>query len=870
VDWAAGAVRLLTEARPWPETGRPRRAAVSSFGVSGTNAHVIVEAFIVESAAPEPDPQATAPPETGLVPWVLSGRGAAALRAQADRLRRFLAESAAHPVHVGWSLLTTRATFDHRAVVLGADKESLLSGLASLPVTGVASPGRLGVVFAGQGSQRAGAGRELYKAFPVFAAAWDEVAERLGISFDLDDEALARTGHAQPVIFAIEVALFRLFESFGVKPDYLAGHSIGEIAAAHLAGVLSLGDACVLVAARARLMQALPPGGAMVAVQATEGEVLPLLAGHRTGIAAINGPSSIVVSGAEEDVGEVVAALGERKSKRLRVSHAFHSPLMDPMLDEFRAVATALSYAQPEIPLVLGGDPTDPEYWVEHVRQPVRFLDTVRALETNGVTTVLELGPDAVLSAMITDCANHPDMLTAVPTLRRDRDDTTALLTALAGLWVRGRNLDWSSLFPEARPVELPTYAFQRQRYWVDVDLTAPAGRAQAPVQPSATNGGAALHERLLGLPPIERERALAEVIRAELGGVLGHPADRIETHRTFSELGVNSLTAAELRTRLVAITGLPLPAAAVFDHPNVTSLARFLAADLAVPPGETASGGRPPLVELFQRACAAGRASEGIELLAAAANVRDAGSPAVTLAEPVRFTRGAGKPSLLCLPSLVAPANAYQFARFAEAFRDERALGVLAPPGYQAGEPLPGTLATVVRAHVDAVRAHAPTPPVLVGYSSGGWLAHAVATALAEAGRPPAGVVLLDSYLPDSADLAELQVGLYRRLAAKPELVDLVDDTNLTAMGRYLRLFAGWTPRSNGVPTLLVAAASFTTDDPGPSTAVWPLPHTRVIVPGDHVSMVEEHAADTAGAVDKWLTELAWPRIAKGNTTDD
>ncbi|WP_159050891.1 MULTISPECIES: acyltransferase domain-containing protein, partial [Streptomyces] len=290
VDWSAGAVELLTEARPWGQGGRPRRAGVSSFGFSGTNAHVILEeAPPVQQEAAE---EALAP--MPVVPWVLSGRGEGALRAQAERLAGYLAgREDLSPLDVAFSLATARSVFEHRAVVVGRDREELLSGLATVVSGGTPVQGKTAFVFSGQGSQRAGMGRELYDAFPVFARALDEVVEALGLPLRevmWDGEGLDRTGFTQPALFAHEVALYRLLESWGVRPDMVAGHSVGELTAAHVAGVLSLEDAATLVAARARLMEALPDGGAMIAVQATEEDVRKHLS-EGVDIAAVNGPA---------------------------------------------------------------------------------------------------------------------------------------------------------------------------------------------------------------------------------------------------------------------------------------------------------------------------------------------------------------------------------------------------------------------------------------------------------------------------------------------------------------------------------------------------------------------------------------------------
>ncbi|WNE94539.1 SDR family NAD(P)-dependent oxidoreductase [Streptomyces luomodiensis] len=529
VEWGTGAVRLLTEAVGWPRGERPRRAAVSSFGISGTNAHLLLEqAPADEPPAPDrtPGPTAagtapslgtappvgTAPPLGGrVVPWVVSARTGQALQDQAEALAAHLTAHPGLPVtDVGWSLARTRSAFEHRAVAIGDSHDELLAAVRALAdgrshpgltrTTAATRSGGTALMFTGQGSQRPGTGRGLYDAYPVYAEAFDAVCDALdthlerplkGVAFGDDAEELDRTAFAQPALFAVEVALFRLVESFGLTPSFLTGHSVGELVAAHVAGVLSLPDACALVAARGRLMQALPSGGAMAAVEATEEQVVPLLAGRedRVALAAVNGPTSVVVSGAAGTVDEIARTLKERghRTKRLRVSHAFHSPLLDPMLDDFRDVARRLTYHPPRIPVISGvtgrqADPEqlrDPEYWVRHVRRPVRFHDGLRTLHGEGVTRYLELGPDAVLTTMAQDAlatgapgaqdtSDAPDPAPVFATaLRPGRDEPRTLLTALALTHIDGATVDFAAALPEdAGRVDLPTYRFQRQRYW--------------------------------------------------------------------------------------------------------------------------------------------------------------------------------------------------------------------------------------------------------------------------------------------------------------------------------------------------------------------------------------------------------------------
>ncbi|MFD4320236.1 type I polyketide synthase [Streptomyces sp. NPDC058548] len=636
VDWSAGAVELLTESRSWPETERPRRAAVSSFGIGGTNAHVVLE----QDTAPRPGDfeaagsvsTSTSTSDSG-VPAVLvpvSGRTADGLRGQAGRLASFVESRPDVSVaDTAYSLATTRAQLAHRAVLVATDRDRLAADLRALAesgepgpgtVTGTPVAGKLAFLFTGQGSQWAGMGRELADTFPVFRAAFDAacaaVEQRLGeehldrplrdIVFAAPGSAeaalLDRTMYTQAALFALETALFRLYESWGVRPDLLAGHSIGEVSAAHVAGVLSLADAGTLVAARGRLMQALPAGGAMVAVQATEAEVASLLAEDaRTTaavcVAAVNAPDSVVISGTEAEVLAVAAELAGRghKTRRLQVSHAFHSALMEPMLDAFRTVCEGLDYRPAAVPMVstltgkaLAEDELGtPDYWVDQVRHAVRFADAVATLNDLGATTYLELGPGGVLTGMtlgtlspvtpspVTPSPVTPSALTGEPgslgvlgvpdangcvaTLRRDQAEDVSVLTALAELYVRGIALDWTGLYAEPRPArtDLPTYAFQHRRYWLDRALDADAGAgaggtggADHPLLGAPTelpgDGGivctarlsAARHGRLLGAD--DRARGALTVPAAALLEMIATAGDAVGCG-TLEEIAVEN-----------------------------------------------------------------------------------------------------------------------------------------------------------------------------------------------------------------------------------------------------------------------------------------------------------------------------------------
>ncbi|MGK4000974.1 SDR family NAD(P)-dependent oxidoreductase [Sorangium sp. So ce1036] len=522
VAWEGSGLSLLQQAHPWPRGGRVRRAGVSSFGISGTNAHVILE-----EAPPAKPPRvvidmvpAQTPP---VLPLVLSGRDEAALRGQAERWARWLAAPSEH----GWADVVsaaalTRVHFEARAAVAAGSAEEAAEGLSALAegrahkavVQGAAARGgKLAVLFTGQGSQRPGMGKGLYEAYPVFRQALDAVCEALDAHLDQPLRAvmfaeagselgalLEQTSWTQPALFALEVALFRQWQAWGVQASVLAGHSIGELSAAHVSGMLSLSDAARLVCARGRLMQACEPGGAMVSIEASEAEVAPALAefAGRVDIAALNGPRQTVISGDAEAVQALSArfeVLG-RRTRRLRVSHAFHSAHMDSMLAAFEEEAERCEFLAPRIPLVshVDGAAADeaalrtPAYWVRQVRKAVRFADAMRSLQEQGVGSYLECGPDGVLAAMGAACLAEGAEGVFVASLRKDQEEARSLVTALGQLHVHGHALDWKQVLAgyPARRVDLPTYAFQRQRYWLD-----------AP-KPPVGAGGASESERAL------------------------------------------------------------------------------------------------------------------------------------------------------------------------------------------------------------------------------------------------------------------------------------------------------------------------------------------------------------------------------------
>ncbi|MFC0602187.1 type I polyketide synthase, partial [Streptomyces palmae] len=620
-------LRVQTELGAWPHPDRVLTAGVSSFGMGGTNCHLVL-AEAPAPSAPSPAPAAAPSAAPPVIPWPVSGATPAALRAQAGALReRLRGRPDLDPVDIGHALATTRTAFRHRAVLLGKDADELLARLDALAqgaepagsVLGEASGGRVALLFSGQGSQRPGMGRELYAAYPVFAEALRDACAALDAHLDTPllpvlfaaappagrAAPLDRTEYTQPALFAVEVALYRLVESWGLRADHLMGHSVGAIAAAHAAGVLSLPDAAALVAARGRLMQSVAAPGAMAAWQATEEEAATALRGQGgLGIAAVNGPASVVVSGDREAVREATAAWRARgrKATVLAVSHAFHSPHMDAVLAELREVAAGLTFAAPRIPVIsdLTGRPAtedqlrSPDYWADHARQPVRFMAGVRHLCEAGADLFLELGPDAALAGMARECfAGLPGEAarpTAVAVQRRNRPEAETFVSAMAHAQVRGAAVDWERAFAGHRPrrVDLPTYAFQRERYWPEESAEEPAQAPPAHQEPPA---GPRPAPSSAPRPPAGSSTGPADplaTVRTHTALVLGHgSADRVDPNLTFRQLGFDSLAATELSERLSAATGLPLPATLAFDHPTPAAVAAQLrAADQRQPLG--------------------------------------------------------------------------------------------------------------------------------------------------------------------------------------------------------------------------------------------------------------------------------------------
>ncbi|MET7768960.1 beta-ketoacyl synthase N-terminal-like domain-containing protein [Nocardia sp. NPDC005366] len=633
-QWDDAKVRLVTEPLPWPPVDRPRRAAVSSFGISGTNAHVIVEQAVAADRVTVSEAGETTP-----TAWVLSAKSDAALREQAARLAgAYAAESDTAPVDIGYSLVRTRASFDHRAVIVAGTDGALLHGLDAL-AAGSRSPalirdrrrgsGKSAMLLSGQGSQHVGMGQQLYRTFPVFRAAFDEVCELFSahLAHPLRDtifhagseDLLGRTDHTQPALFAIEVALFRLLESWGMTPDYLVGHSIGELSAAYLAQVLSLSDAVSMVAARGRLTQSLPLG-AMASVRATYDQVAAGLAdsGLDLAIAASNGPNATVVSGAPAaiEAAERYWRNRGRRVKRLDTERAFHSAQVDAILDEFARAIADIRFGEPVIPIlstVTGalarpGELSSRDYWVRQLREPVRFHDCLRHAAAAGVSVFVEVGPADILSAMVYETVTDPDTV-AVPALRPGLDEPTSVIRAAAASWARGARMDWVATYAghDVRTVDLPTYAFQREVYWAQTDravLTELIGAEGAelavgggtparivPREPGPAAGSNASSR--FDVAEAERSAFAVRLVISEIRAILVDlDADDIDLDATIIEIGLTSLSALELRARINTAAGTAITLEDLFHHPTPRALAHLLVGRLW--PAEPVGVGAP------------------------------------------------------------------------------------------------------------------------------------------------------------------------------------------------------------------------------------------------------------------------------------
>ncbi|WP_435105376.1 type I polyketide synthase [Nocardiopsis synnemataformans] len=632
VDWSGSGVRLLTEARPWPDTGRPRRAGVSSFGMSGTNAHMIIEQASEVPVAPQRSDGGTDP-----VPWVLSARTEDALREQADRLaRRLRAEPGITVREAGWSLATTRSRFSRRAALLAGDREEALTTL-ELFAEGRPAPGlirghataepRVAFVFPGQGALgEAPDLSALLAAHPVFAESVHECEKALDPHLDWSVTAALRGGPdapdtsrpdvAQPLLFTVMVSLARLWRSHGVEPSAVVGHSQGEIAAAHVAGILTLEDAAAVVALRSRLVLPLVGGGGMLALQLRPGQEPPSLAPWtgRLDTAAHNGPSTVVVAGEAEALGELsdLCAREGILSFPVAADFAAHSPQVDALRGE---LLPALAGARPgpgHVPLYstvhgtrIDGTAMDAEYWYRNIRRTVLFEEAVRSMAADEHTTFLEMGPRAVLTVGVqqtVESVRGSGGAAALGSFRGAACGPQEFSAALGEAWVCGVEPDWATVYASDAPhaVDLPTYPFQRQVYWLDPAPRSAAPRSEEPGSAPTVPSGAGRPPALSELSRREREDAVLALVREHVAAVLGFVSpERVDDRRGFVDAGGTSLGAVRLRNALNEATGLELPVTVAFDHPTPVALARHLLSRLLASGEETAADPTTALARL-------------------------------------------------------------------------------------------------------------------------------------------------------------------------------------------------------------------------------------------------------------------------------
>ncbi|MFE9769910.1 type I polyketide synthase [Streptomyces sp. NPDC005808] len=909
VNWSAGAVRLLSEQQPWPETGRARRAGVSSFGMSGTNVHLILE------EAPQEEP---AEPETGaagtglaVVPWVLSAKTENALRAQAERLLdRVREDGEASLADVGYSLALTRTSFNHRAAVVAGERGDFLAALEAIAagspsaavVHGSAGRGSRPVfVFPGQGAQWVGMAVGLLDSSAVFAERMAQCGAALEpfTGWSLLDvvrgvegaPGFDRVDVVQPVLWAVMVSLAEVWRSYGVEPAAVIGHSQGEIAAAAVAGVLSLEDAAKVVALRSRAIIALAGRGGMVSVAQPAAWVREKIAAWdgRISVAAVNGPSSVVVSGDPQALDELVAEClaAEIRARKVDVDYASHSAHVEEIEAELAKLLAGITPRSGETALyssltgeLLDGREMGSGYWYNNLRETVEFEQATRAALADGHSVFIEVSPHPVLSMGLQGTVEDVGADAAVlGTLRRDEGGLDRFLTSLAEAHCHGVAVDWAGVFAGtgARPVALPTYAFQRAYYWPDPPapgsfLATPAASGEPAEtldddEVARTSGEFAA--QLRDAPAAERHWLLVGLVTQHAAAGLGHDsAEAIEKDTNFLEQGFDSLTALKMRNNLQKVLGVRLSPTLLFDHPTPVRLARHLAerllgseaVDEAPQPGANGLLG-----QLFRHSRDIGKPVEYTELLINLASFRPTYEDHASLQTPHRAVPLAragtedARPALISCCTMSMLSGAHEYARLAAGFRGVRDVYALPHPGFGAGQDLPASRDTLLRTHADTVlRTVGDSPFVLTGHSGGAMVASVLSLELARQGRAPEAVVLMDSYPVDSPVLVNWIPQMLDGMVERDSAYTPMDDYRTTAWAAYLQFFFDWKAQPLDIPTLLVRAADplGTIPEDADWRAHWPYRHDVVDVPGDHFTMLGDHSEDVAKRIQGWLTD--------------
>jgi type I polyketide synthase PikAIV len=906
VDWSAGKVELLAEARPWEPDGHPRRAGVSSFGASGTNAHLILEEPpAVEGEGPRESDGEESELGDRIAPLLLSAKDEGALREVAIRLRTHLLEHPQQSVaEVARSLAGTRPRLDRRAAVAGRDREELLEGLAAVagdreadnafvaaaPAPVAADPVFL---FPGQGSQWRGMAVELLRSSPRFARAIDDCEQALephldwslGALLRREDGAadLERIDVVQPALFAMSVALAALWRAHGVEPAAVVGHSQGEIAAAHVAGGLSLEDAARLIALRSRVLVQGTGEGAMALVAASPDDLSARVPSwpELVSLAGINGPSLIVLSGSNEGIDETLGLCEEAGvwTRRIRAAvGAGHSPAVERGREQLLEAAAGISPRPGEVPFhsaVMAGPldtaELDAEYWYRNAREPVLFGPTVALLLAAGHRHFVEVSPNPILMVPMHESFSHElgsaaTEATFTPSLRHRHGGLHDFGLAVGSAWASGVEVDLdAALPPTRRSVALPTYPFQRQHYWLSSSPASEGRGSPETAKHIEDDDDGSLVAQLASVPEGARRDAVLEFVLRELAAALGYESHaELDPARPFLELGFDSLTALQYRNRLNRATGLDLAVSVALDHPSPEALAEHLLSLLEVSDSVRAGAGAATLQSLLRNALELGRAAEFTDLLAGLAGFRPSfATPEEADAEPVavRLAEGSARPPLLCLPSIMPNGGPHEYARLAAALRDPRAVDALHWPGFTVMEPVPASSSAAVAFQVAAIERAGAEPVVLLGHSSGGAFAYAIAQHLERQGTPPAGVVLVDSYHPSQTALETATAGpaglaIFSQLLAAGGPAASVSDTRLTAAMSYLRLLGGIEIEPLATPVLLLRAAEPLAADPAVADwrPHWEVPHDVLETPGNHLTMMDAHAETTAEAISGWL----------------
>ena len=882
VDWSSGGVALLTEALPWPRRGRPRRAGVSAFAVSGTNAHLILE------EPPAGDAGASTEPSRLPVTWLLAAKSEPALRRQAEQLADHLRSGPGLSRHDVGHSLAARARFNHRAVVVGSDDTALHQGLEAIArgeptprsAGGTAAPrGSIAFVLPGHGCQWEGMAKELLETSPVFAERLNacDAAFRLHTGWSLEavlrgageGPPLDRVDVVQPALFAMTTALVALWRSLGVEPSFLVGHSLGEVSAAHLAGALSLEDAAQLIAARTQALTEISGHGGMALLgeSAAMAEARIKRFGGALGIAAVNAPSATVVSGECEALTELLRECEATGiwARQVPVDYASHSSQTEKIREPFLSALASIEPGSTEIPLVstvtggqIDGTELEPEYWHRNLRQMVRFETAIRGLALRGCRTFIEISPHPVLTMAVEEtleAVSIEDGLT-IGTLQRDDGELDRFLTSAAEAHVAGVEVDWEG-FTAGQHLSLPTYPFERSRFWIDGILDArPAATPKPEVAPAPVQAPA----------PVPEEAGV-EIACKQAAAVLGHSdPGAIDPDRSLFDLGLDSLGAVEVRTRIEAETGQRVPVSVFLDDPTARGLGRHLASPQSIaaffPEIHEKDRGEQAFAESLRAACDAESILELARELIDSSRLRPAFSSAADLPRRRRalpISDGPNLPRLVCIPSFLPGSGPQQFARLAAAFGRTRPIAGVRLPGLESGEAVPASWEAAVGVIIEAILAETGSDPfVLAGYSAGGTLAHAVAERLEEESAAATGLVLVDTYRASGESAVDTFAAAMQQILERAHEAIPLEDDGLLAMGAYLRLLEGWEPAPITTPSLLLTAATAL----GPGER-WQLADETREVSGNHFSLIEGEATATAAAMQDWIESNRLERVA-------